>query len=188
MSGGVAIVGLGCRYPEADTPAELWDNVLAQRRSFRRLPPERLNLDDYFAADPKAPDAIYADQAALLEDWEFDRVGFTITGPAFRATDLTHWLALDVAQRTLDAAGFEDIPGLDRDRVAVIVGNTLTGEFSRSSVLRLRWPYVRRVVAAGLERAGIDEGSRAQIVAELEHDYKAPFAPIGEESRAGARA
>ncbi|MEA2127625.1 MAG: enediyne polyketide synthase, partial [Solirubrobacteraceae bacterium] len=186
MSGGVAIVGLGCRYPEADTPAELWDNVLAQRRSFRRLPPERLNLDDYFAADPKAPDAIYADQAALLEDWEFDRVGFTITGPAFRATDLTHWLALDVAQRTLDAAGFEDIPGLDRDRVAVIVGNTLTGEFSRSSVLRLRWPYVRRVVAAGLERAGIDEGSRAQIVAELEHDYKAPFAPIGEESLAGS--
>jgi enediyne polyketide synthase len=183
---GIAIVGIGCRYPEADSPTELWDNVLAQRRSFRRLPAERLSLEDYFSPDPKTPDATYADQAALLEDWEFDRVGYTITGPAFRATDLTHWLALDVAQRTLDDAGFEELPGIDRDRVAVIVGNTLTGEFSRSSVLRLRWPYVRRTLAATLERAGLDEATRARIVAELEHDYKAPFAPIGEESLAGA--
>ena len=33
----IAIVGMACRYAEARSPRELWENVLAQRRSFRRI-------------------------------------------------------------------------------------------------------------------------------------------------------
>ena len=46
MNEGIAIVGMACRYPDAKTPGELWENVLARRRAFRRLPPERLRLED----------------------------------------------------------------------------------------------------------------------------------------------
>jgi acyl transferase domain-containing protein len=38
MSGGIAIVGIGLRYPDADTPDELWENVLSGRRAFGRRP------------------------------------------------------------------------------------------------------------------------------------------------------
>lgn len=183
---GIAVIGLACRYPEASSPGELWENVLAQRRSFRRLPPERLRLEDYFSADPSTPDAIYADHAALLDGWEFDRVGFKISGPTFRATDLTHWLALEVAAEALDSAGLDRLDAVERERVAVVVGNTLTGEFTRSGILRLRWPYVRRVVAHALAREGVDGAARARLLADLERDYKAPFPPVAEESLAGA--
>ncbi|HYL04753.1 MAG TPA: beta-ketoacyl synthase N-terminal-like domain-containing protein, partial [Thermoanaerobaculia bacterium] len=47
MSEGIAIVGMGCRYPDARSPAELWENALARRRAFRALPAERLRLADY---------------------------------------------------------------------------------------------------------------------------------------------
>ena len=47
----IAIVGMACVYPDARTPGELWENVLTQRRAFRRMPPERLRLEDYFSAD-----------------------------------------------------------------------------------------------------------------------------------------
>jgi len=43
----IAIVGMACRYPDARTPQQLWENVLAQRPAFRRIPPERLRTDDY---------------------------------------------------------------------------------------------------------------------------------------------
>ena len=46
----IAIVGMACRYAEARSPRELWENVLAQRRSFRRIPRLRLNLADYSAS------------------------------------------------------------------------------------------------------------------------------------------
>ena len=54
MKSGVAIVGMACRYPDASSPGELWTNVLAGRRAFRRIPPERLRVEDYFAADAQA--------------------------------------------------------------------------------------------------------------------------------------
>ena len=45
----IAIVGMSCQYPDAKNPEELWKNVLAKRQAFRRLPQERLALDDYFS-------------------------------------------------------------------------------------------------------------------------------------------
>jgi len=39
----IAVVGIGCWYPDAPTPARLWENVLGRRRAFRRLPRERSN-------------------------------------------------------------------------------------------------------------------------------------------------
>jgi len=147
----IAIVGIGCEYPDARTPMELWENVLAQRRSFRRIPPERLRSEDYYSADPSAPDKTYAIQAALIEGYEFDRVRFRVAGSTYRAADLTHWLALDVASRALADAGFEDGKDLPNTTTGVLLGNTLTGEFSRASLMRLRWPYVRRVLGAMLK-------------------------------------
>ncbi|MGG7382296.1 beta-ketoacyl synthase N-terminal-like domain-containing protein, partial [Escherichia coli] len=86
-------VGLACVYPDARSPAELWENVLAGRRAFRRMPPERLRLEDYWSADRDAADRTYAVDAALIEGYEFDRVAFRVAGPSFRSADLAHWLA-----------------------------------------------------------------------------------------------
>ena len=52
----IAIVGMACRYPGARSPDELWENILAERQAFRRIPPERLCIDDYVSADRDAPD------------------------------------------------------------------------------------------------------------------------------------
>jgi len=134
----IAIVGLGCRYPDAVSPAQLWENVLAQRRAFRRLPNQRLNNADYYSPDPHAPDKTYAMTAAVIEDYEFDRVRHRVSGAAYRSADLAHWLALDVAGQALADAGCAEGEGLPKRGTAVYLGNTLTGEFSRASVMRLR--------------------------------------------------
>jgi enediyne polyketide synthase len=185
MTPAVAIVGMACRYPDADSPEDLWCNVLAQRRAFRRLPAQRLRLDDYFSLDPEAPDHTYSTEAAVLDGWQFDRLRFKIAGSTFRSTDLAHWLALDVAAGALADAGYPDGEGLNRTRTGVIVGNTLTGEFSRARLLRLRWPYVRRVVGAQLARAGWDVDAQASFLRELEVAYKLPFDPVDEDTLAG---
>ncbi|HLX06354.1 MAG TPA: SDR family NAD(P)-dependent oxidoreductase [Thermoanaerobaculia bacterium] len=216
MSEGIAIVGLGCRYPDARSPAELWETVMARRQAFRLVPPERLRLDDYrarsggslpagaasgavsgaasgAAGDAGAPRPVAADpdsiplrEAAVLAGWEFDRLRFRVAGATFRAADLTHWLALEVAAAALADAGFEEGQGLPRDATGVLLGNTLTGEMSRSQLLRLRWPYVRRVVAAGLAEEGWAGERREELLARLEASFKAPFPEPGEESLAGA--
>ncbi|WP_225850070.1 type I polyketide synthase [Streptomyces sp. HPF1205] len=181
----IAVVGLACRYPDADSPQELWRNVLAGRRAFRRLPDERLRREDYWSADPSATDRTYAAKAAVLEGFEFDRVAYRVAGSTFRATDMTHWLALDTAARALEDAGFPAGRGLPATSTGVIVGNTLTGEFTRAGTMRLRWPYVRRTVGAALRGHGWDDTRLGLFLDELEERYKAPFPPMDEDSLAG---
>jgi enediyne polyketide synthase len=186
MSPAVALVGMACRYPDARSPAELWENVLAQRRAFRQLPPERLRLGDYLSRDPGAPDCTYAGEAALIEGYEFDRLRFRVAGTSVRSADLVHWLALDIADQALADAGHAGGEGLPRETSGVLLGNTLTGEFSRANGLRLRWPYARRVVEAALLEEGWDREQRRAFLETLEARYKAPFAPVDEETLAGA--
>ena len=71
----VAVVGLACRFPDADDPAALLDVVLTGRRSFRRLPPGRIDLADYYQADLATSDATYSTRAALIEGWQFELRG-----------------------------------------------------------------------------------------------------------------
>jgi enediyne polyketide synthase len=186
MNPAIAIVGAACRYPDADSPAQLWESVLAKRRAFRRIPDERLRRDDYVAADRSAPDRTYVAQAALIDGFELDRVQFHVAGDTFRAADLSHWLALDVAARALADAGFPSGAGLPHETTGVLIGNTLTGEHSRANAMRLRWPYVQRVVDAALAEEGRSPAARRAFLDRLEGEYKAPFEPIGPESLAGS--
>ncbi|MEU8328811.1 type I polyketide synthase [Micromonospora sp. NPDC048839] len=181
----IAVVGLACRYPDAASPGELWENAVTGRRAFRRLPDERMRLADYWDADRSAPDRFYARNAAVIEGYEFDRLKFRIAGSTYRSTDLTHWLALDVAASALGDAGFPMGEDLPRERTGVVVGNTLTGEFARANVLRLRWPYVRRTVGAALREQGWDDDQLADFLGTLEQRYKAPFPEIDEDTLAG---
>ena len=73
-----------------------------------------------------------------------------------------------------------------RERTGVFVGNTLTGEFSRANLMRLRWPYVRRVISAALQNGGGKLSSdHVRLLAEIESLYKSPFPATTEDSLAG---
>jgi len=171
----VAVVGMACEYPDARSPDELLQNALAQRRAFRRMPDQRLRLEDYYSTDKNTPDRTYSAIAAVIEGWRFDRARYRVSSAALRSVDPTHWLALDVAARALSDAGFEGGDGLPRELTGTFVGNTLAGEFSRASVMRLRWPYVRRVLDSELAEQGWSEVERTRIATALEVRYKSSF-------------
>jgi len=166
----IAIVGMACRYAEARSPRQLWENVLAQRRSFRRIPRVRLRVEDY-AVEGQVEDRIYLTAAAVLEDYEFDRVRFHVSKETFVSTDLAHWLALDTAAQALTDARLLESSASQRERTGVYIGNSLTGEFSRANLLRLRWPYVRRVLMAVLEENNTSRSEMEKLVQQMEALY-----------------
>jgi len=175
-SNRIAIVGAACRYPDAASPAELWENVLSQRQAFRRMPPERLPLADYYSPDPSTPDKTYSQNAALITNWNFDRAKYRVSRSTYDSADLAHWLALEVADAAIQDAGF-DLPA---DATGVVLGNTLTGDSSRANSLRLRWPYVRR--------AAVNAGVSGEMLRKLEEEFTAPLAAVGEDTLSGGLA
>src|SRR5688572_1575177 len=106
----IAVVGIACRYPGANSANELFENILAGRRQFREMPPERWKLADYYHPDRSHPDTTYCKQVALLEGFDFNASAFRIPQSTYRATDLAQWLALTVAKEALEDAAIADPP------------------------------------------------------------------------------
>lgn len=178
----IAIVGIGCRYPGAKSPKELWENLLAGRRYFRSMPAERWRTEDYYDSDRTQPDKTYSRSAALIDGFEFNAAAFRITQRTYASTDQAQWLALQTASEALQDAGLKEVP---RDTTAVVLGNSLTGETSRTQILRFRWPYTRRVFDEVLAELQLDQGERERLLPEIERRYKEPLPDITEDTLAG---
>lgn len=180
----IAVVGLGCRYPGADTPRELWECVLARRRAFRRLGDQRLPLEDYHDPDPSAPNRIYSTRAALLADFEFDWAARRIPRATFRSTDTTHWLALETALDAVADAG-EAFGRADRARTGVVVGNSLTGEGPRNVAVQTRWPFFEHLLRASAAATGLDRREQQQLVNETFERFREALGEVDEDTLAG---
>jgi acyl transferase domain-containing protein len=49
----IAIVGIGCRFPdEATSPEKLWDMITRKQSARRETPPERFNINSFNHPDP----------------------------------------------------------------------------------------------------------------------------------------
>lgn len=180
----IAVIGMACWYPGASNPQQLWENILARRRQFRRTPSDRLPLSDYHDPDPTVPDKTYGKLMAVIDGFEFDWADKRIPKPTFESTDIVHWLALEVALQALTDAGYtaDSVPST---QTGVVVGNTLTGEISRSFSLRLRWPYIAKSLRKAGQSLGMDSSTLQALESMMEGYYKQPLSPITQDSLAG---
>jgi enediyne polyketide synthase len=179
----LAIVASACRYPDANSPAELWSNVLEGRRSFRAIPRQRLDLARYAADLVGEADSITPVRAGLLTNWHIDRSCLRIPQATFAATDLTHWLALELAAEAISA-----VDGIDRQQTAVIVANTLTGEFSRAALLRMRQPFLDDILARACNGAQLSPDTGTQLRRDFAAELRRHFPDPNEDSLAGGLA
>lgn len=183
----IAIVGLGCRYPGAKNPQELWENIIARRRQFRRMPDVRLPLDDYQSDDKSILDKTYGTRAAVIDGYEFEWAKHRIPKKTAETTDIAHWLTLDVVLQMLEDAGYtaDDLP---RSKTQVIIGNTLTGEFTRSNMLRLRWPFIQKILRQNARQLAVTSNQFELFSKNVEEQFKSISPTTNEDSLAGGLA
>lgn len=182
----IAILSTACRLPDANSPAELWANVVEGRRSFRHIPRERLDISRYTVDAIGEADSITQVRAGLLTNWNFDHGAFRIPKRTYEATDHTHWLALELASEAILAIG--GIDRINRAKTAVVVANTLAGEFSRSSLLRLRAPFLNELMADAAAREGLTGDMTARLRIAFDDQLRRHFPDPNEESLAGGLA
>ena len=182
----IAVVGTACFYPGAHNPKELWENILARRVQFRRMLDQRLPLADYYDENAKGEKS-YLTKAAFIDGFNFDWSKWRIPKRVFESTDIAHWLALDTALKAFENAGYKT-DNIPTENTGVLVGNTLTGDQTRSQSLSLRWPFVNKTLHATLQGLGIPSQEQQKISQAMEQVYKSAFYPITEDSLAGGLA
>lgn len=183
MTAEIAIAAASAIYPSGVGVEALWDTVLFKRRCFRELPPSRLPTNEYIDSR-YASDTMSKTRVGLISGWSFDPQEFRVPSEQYAVTDPVHWLTIDAATRLMTELALVRSP--EPARVGVVIGNSLAGETSRSNALRLRWPYVQRVLAEVGDELG--RPLSRDFIRACEDRFKLPFPAPSSDSLSGGLA
>ncbi len=119
----IAVIGLACRFPGADSVEEFWENLLEGRESIRRFGPDELKaagVPDAIAADP----AYVPAHGALKRDPAlFDADLFGYSPREASLIDPQQRIFLEICHELFERAGYE--PGSIEAPVGVFAGASL---------------------------------------------------------------
>jgi PfaB family protein len=145
----IAVVGLSCLFPGAETPEQFWENLIAQKDVISQLTKEQVGVDPDLFYDPEkgTPDRFYCKRSGFIRDFQFDPTGYRFT-PEFLDSldDIFKW-SLYVAKQALIDSGYLDRPDF-LAKCGVILGNLSSPtKFSQ----RLVTPIYRKTAEAALQ-------------------------------------
>ncbi len=163
----VAIIGMASLFPGAPDLPSFWANIVAGRNSITEVPPERWNADTYY--DPHGTgDKTPSKWGGFLADVPFDPAAYGIPPRSLAAIEPVQLLALEVARRALDDAGYGDRP-FDRERASVIFGAEAGTELSAGYGFRARHPQMLGPLPDALDAAlpRLTEDSFAGVLANV---------------------
>ncbi len=185
----IAIIGMGCRFPDANNLDEFWQNLRDGRDSIREVPAERWDPDLFWDADATTPDKTYAKIGGFLRNFQFDSRRFRIPPKVAKQIDPVQQICLASVADALADAGLKvdkrsDGVEFDRERCAVVLGNSLGGEVKDEYAIRLSWPDQARKIRPALLQTMSDAQADAML-AIMESAYKADLPEIDEDSMPG---
>ncbi len=102
----IAVIGLACRFPGADTPEAFWELLRDGRDMMVEIPPERWDVDEHYHPVPGTPGKTYVREAAFLDKIDqFDPALFGISPREAASLDPQQRLLLEVSWEALERAG-----------------------------------------------------------------------------------
>lgn len=117
----VAIVGMSCRFPGANSVNDFWDNLRAGVDSISEVPDSRWNTDSYFSSKGVLGKSKTKWGGFISDVDEFDSEFFGISPREAETLDPQQRLLLEVAYEALEDASLTQSV-LDGLRVGVFVG------------------------------------------------------------------
>ena len=107
---GIAIVGLGGRYPGAKDLTAFWENLKAGTDCIEEIPADRWDWRKYYTDDKNEPKKSYSKWGSFLRDVDnFDPLFFNIAPREAELMDPQERLLLEVMWSTLEDAGFNPL-------------------------------------------------------------------------------
>ena len=107
--------------PRRTRRREYWENILDKVDAITEIPSHRWDWRLYFDADRNAKDKIYSKWGGFLDDMAFDPMRYGMPPKSIESVDPMQLMALEVARRTLEDAGYHE-KAFDRERASVIIG------------------------------------------------------------------
>lgn len=122
----IAIVGIGCRFPGANSPEEFWQLLEEGRDAITTVPPEHWHQSEYYSEQPYVPGKICTTDGGFVPHLkEFDASFFRIAPREAASLDPQQRLLLEVSWEALENAAIppEQVRG---SQTGVFIGVSAT--------------------------------------------------------------
>ena len=99
----IAVIGLSCLFPEADTPKQFWENLLQDKNTCTLVLEENLEADPLqYSADKKGvADKFYSSRGGYIKDFSMDPEGFMLPPDTIKKLGSTFQWPLYTAREAL---------------------------------------------------------------------------------------
>jgi len=149
----VAIVGMGCIFPQSPDPESLW-SVVSNSINTSTEPPDgrwQLSVEDAYSAIVPSPDKVCSRRACLIDNIPLDTAGLDLDGDLIPQLDPLFHLALYAGRQAWEDAQTEQI---DRSRTGVIIGNIALPTETSSAMARefLGWTFEEKLLGKPAKR------------------------------------
>src|SRR5580692_2854216 len=125
----IAIVGMGCRFPGADSPSRFWELLRDGVDAVVPVPANRWDKDDLYDPDPDAPGKMYVREGGFLNDVEgFDAAFFGISPREALRLDPQQRMMLEISWEALEDAGIA--PDCLRGTTAGVFTGVMNGDYA----------------------------------------------------------
>nr|WP_087992202.1 SDR family NAD(P)-dependent oxidoreductase [Bacillus subtilis] len=105
-SSDIAIIGISCRFPDANDYHEFWENIHSGKDSIREVPLERWNPEQYYSADINIPNKSISKWGGFIEQARyFDHKFFHISPREAKNMDPEQRILLEETWRCIEDSG-----------------------------------------------------------------------------------
>ncbi|PSF37367.1 beta-ketoacyl synthase [Aphanothece hegewaldii CCALA 016] len=102
----IAIIGMGCRFPQADNPDAFWQLLKEGKNAITEVPKNRWDIEEYYDPKPNQAGKMYTRHGGFIEQLaEFDPQFFGISPREAESLDPQQRLLLEVSWEALENAG-----------------------------------------------------------------------------------
>ncbi|MBI4820903.1 MAG: SDR family NAD(P)-dependent oxidoreductase [Deltaproteobacteria bacterium] len=125
----IAIVGMGCRFPDAKDPDALWQRLLEAKDLFTDPPPDRWKPEIYWQKGDRAPYRTYSKRGAFVRDFTADWRRYKVPPKLVEHNDPLQFMLLESALDALEHAKV-DVAKIDRTKVGVVMGTVFGSDYA----------------------------------------------------------
>jgi acyl transferase domain-containing protein/NAD(P)H-dependent flavin oxidoreductase YrpB (nitropropane dioxygenase family)/acyl carrier protein/NAD(P)-dependent dehydrogenase (short-subunit alcohol dehydrogenase family) len=136
----IAVIGMGCVYPDASNTEEFWQNIVSKKYSIREIPDSRLDKSLYFDEDRKAPDKAYTKIAGMADNFKFYPEKFGLDEKTGNSISRSQQMLLEACSQAIENSGIKTETSEILKSAAVIIGSCLGNELSHSLNLKYFYP------------------------------------------------
>lgn len=180
----IAIIGMGCIFPNARNVAEYWGNIVNRVNSIREVPKDRWNPDLYYDPDLSTPDKTHSKIGAFIDGFKKDPLKFRIPPISAPYIDNVQFIALEVAYQALDDAGYirKNFP---RERTGVYIGCDGVGDLRVAYILRAHWSAFANALKSVEEFKNLPGTMKNNVLRQSEVVFKQEIPEFSEDTCGG---